>query len=93
MNRNLFTLAGEFTFSKGSKTAIILSEGSSKHSETELAKALLKTKAYKTTPGLARAVDSTLEAKVAEEKKEAVEPAEKSSTSRDGEPARRARGY
>ena len=89
MNRNLFTLAGEFTFSKGSKTAIILSEGSSKHSETELAKALLKTKAYKTDSGLANAVDAVLTVKVAEEKKEAAKPAEKSTTGKSGEPSRR----
>ena len=93
MKKNLFELAKACVFTKGSKTAVILEAGETKHSEIDLAKALLKTKAYKTNSELAGAVDAVLTIKVKEEKKEAMKPAEKSSTSRDGEPARRARGY
>lgn len=88
MKKNLFTLASEFTFSKGSKTQIILSEGSTKHDEVELAKALLKTKAYKTNYALSSAVDAVLTVKVKEEKEVTEKVAERSSTRRAGEPSR-----
>lgn len=88
MKKNLFELAVSCEFTKGSKTATILSEGASKHTEAELAKALLKTKAYKTNSTLKEATDAVLSGKVNAEQEVAKAPVKESSSKAGGERTR-----
>ena len=85
--KDLISLCREAKLSATSKASKLLQ--SSKVDEKALAKAMLSTKAYKEDIDIQNAVDSVLKGVIAEEKTKAEEPAQRSTSSRGGEPTRR----
>ena len=89
MSNNLFTFVKDhaFSFTKGSKTDLIL-QHQSRYTERELAMALLKTKAYRQNKDLSETVDSILHEKIEKEKKVCMTPDQCCHSNKSGEPVR-----
>ena len=88
MKTDLFSLAKDIKLSPTSKAAKLIASGSK--DEKALAKALLTTKAYKENIEIAAAVDNVLSGVIAKEQQESKKEDQKSTSSRSGEPCRRA---
>lgn len=89
MSKNLFTFVKDnaFSFTKGSKTDLIL-QHQSRYTEKDLAMALLKTKAYKQNRDLSETVNSILHEKIEKEKEEIKKPDANCRSNKSGEPVR-----